>query len=161
MKTADVRMLTRHSTREPQGRIATTRTTQATRLKGHPLRILSPATARKGYQDPEHSDRANEYPKAEYNRRIRSNCAQRSFDSRPKFRVVIRDIRQQASHYRRAPPMYVWIMHQADCQLGRYRASSLPQPPNTGIKDRLQVCFPKNASQRSNGIANLHHAPRI
>jgi hypothetical protein len=73
--------------------------------------------------------------KQKYDQRIRPDRAQGLFDSQPEPQVVIRDIRQQPGHHGQAPPMHVWIMHQADCQLGRHRSPSLPKPPNTGIKD--------------------------
>ena len=57
--------------------------------------------------------------------------------------------------------MHVLIMQQADCQLGHHHLLTLPKPPNTGIKDRLQIHLPTNASQCSGGIANLHHAFQI
>ena len=47
--------------------------------------------------------------------------------------------------------MHVWLMHPADCQLGRLRSTPLPQSPDSCIKDRLQIRFPLNAPQRRDG----------
>ena len=49
-----------------KGHIPATQAPQETRLNGCSLRVLSPATAREGHQDPKHPHRTDGHPKAKY-----------------------------------------------------------------------------------------------